>query len=64
MGKLLMSMYGTRRATQNCAEQYSGTLMKAGYDRGKANLCLFRSKVEHCSVMMQGDDLVAVGGEK
>ena len=63
-GKLMMSMYDTRDAAQNWAEEYSGTLLKAGYDRGVANPCLFFSKVENCSVMVHGDDSVAVGSEK
>ena len=63
MGKLVMSMYGTRDAAHNWAEEYSGTLMKAGCDRGRANPCLFYSEVEDCSVMVHGDDFVAVGSE-
>ena len=61
MGKLMMLMYGTCDSAQNWAEEYSGTLMKAGYDRGKANPCLFYSPTDDCSVMVHGDDFVAVG---
>ena len=63
VGKLMMSMYGTRDAAQNWAEEYSSTLKKAGYERGKANPCLFYSQVDDCSVMVHGDDFVAVGSK-
>ena len=62
VGKLMMSMYGTRDATPNWAREYSATLQKAGYKRGKANPCLFFSERDDCSVMVHGDDFV-VGGE-
>ena len=61
VGKLMMSMYGTRDAAQNWAEEYSTTLQKAGYKRGVANPCLFYSEADDCSVMVHGDDFVAVG---
>ena len=64
VGKLMMSMYGTRDAAQNWSEEYSSTLAKAGYLRGKANPCLFHSPVEKCGVMVHGDDFVAVGNKK
>ena len=57
-------MYGTRDAAQNWAEEYSATLVKAGYQRGQANPCLFHSPAEDCSIMVHGDDFVAVGDEK
>ena len=63
VGKLLMSMYGTRDAAQNWAEEYSATLIKDGYERGVANPCLFFGKKENCSIMVHGDDFVAVGSE-
>ena len=34
VGRLKYSMYGTRDAAQNLAEEYSATLVKAGYQRG------------------------------
>ena len=58
-----MSMYGTRDAAQNWAEEYSATLLKDGYERGIANPCLFFGKKENCSIMVHGDDFVAVGSE-
>ena len=46
VGELNFSMYGTRDAAQNWAEEYSSTLAKAGYERGIANPCLFHHKGE------------------
>ena len=64
VGRLKYSMYGTRDAAQNWAEEYSATLVKAGYQRGRANPCLFYSPTEDCSIMVHGDDFVAVGDER
>ena len=60
-GKLLFSMYGTRDAALNWCNEYSSTLEKAGYKRGIANPCLFRSDNDKVSLMVHGDDFVAVG---
>ena len=60
-GKLLLSMYGTRDAAQNWHEEYAKTLRQAGLERGVANPCLFSSKSKDLSVMVHGDDFVAVG---
>ena len=38
--------------------------MKAGYNRRNANPCLFYSPGDDCSIMVHGDDFVAVGDEK
>ena len=62
-GKLLMSMYGTRDAAQNWSMEYSATLVKDGYVQGKANPCLFWHPKRDISVMVHGDDFVAVGTE-
>ena len=62
-GKLLFSMYGTRDAAQNWSREYSATLAKAGYKRGIANPCLFVNASEKVSLMVHGDDFVAVGPE-
>ena len=61
VGKLLFSMCGTRDAGQNWAKEYSSTLCAAGYERGIANPCLFSSVTDKVSLMVHGDDFVAVG---
>ena len=60
-GRLLMSMYGTRDAAQNWAFEYAETLERAGFKRGVANPCLFKHEEHNLSVMVHGDDFVAVG---
>ena len=60
-GRFDVSMYGTRDAALNCAEEYSETLKKAGFRRGVANTCVFWHPQKDTSVMVHGDDCVAVG---
>ena len=59
-----MSMYGTRDAALNWASEYGDTLCAAGYEQGKANPCLFYQSELDVSVMVHGDDFVAVGPDK
>ena len=63
-GKLMMSMYGTRDAALNWALGYGDTLKAAGYEQGLANPCLFYHRNLDVSVMVHGDDFVAVGPDK
>ena len=60
-GKLNVSMYGTRDAATNWAEEYSETLKKVGYRRGVSNPCLFWHPEDDVTIMVHGDDFVAVG---
>ena len=60
-GRLNVSMYGTRDAARNWAEEYAETLRQAGFKRGITNPCLFWNPVNKVSVMVHGDDFVAVG---
>ena len=59
-----MSMYGTRDAALNWALEYGETLRAAGYNQGKANPCLLHHADLGVSIMVHGDDFVAVGPEK
>ena len=61
VGRLEMSMYGTRDAANNWAAEYTTTLEKAGYTRGVANPCLFFNKKNRVSVMVHGDDSLTIG---
>ena len=61
--KLLMSMYGTRDAAQNWAEEYTATLVKAGFTRGVSNPCLYYNPKTEVSVMVHGDDFLTVGSK-
>ena len=55
-----MSMYGTRDAALNWADEYSATLVAEGYVRGEANPCLSWHPRIEVSIMVHGDDFVAV----
>ena len=61
-GRLNLSMYGTRDAT-NWAAEYTSTLIQDGYRRGEANTCLFHHPISGVAVMVHGDDFVAVGNK-
>ena len=63
VGELCMSMYGTRDAVQNWAEEYSGCLAAAAYIRGIANPCLFRHATKDVQIVVHGDDFMASGTE-
>ena len=60
-GRLNVSMYGTRDAARNWAEEYAQTLRSAGFKRGVTNPCLFWNPTTDVSIMVHGDDFVAVG---
>ena len=59
-----MSMYGTRDAALNWALEYGDTLRATGYEQGKHSPCLFYHKAKRVSIMVHGDDFVAVGSDK
>lgn len=63
-GRLMMSMYGTRDAALNWALEYCDTPQAAGYVQGKANPCLFYHAEFNVSVMVHGDDFVALGSDQ
>ena len=63
-GRLKMSMYGTRDAALNWANEYSDTFKQAGFTQGASNTCLFHNKKLEVSVMVHGDDFVAIGTEE
>ena len=62
-GRLLMSMYGTRDAAVNWSAEYTSTLVQGGYIQGIANSCLFYNPDLDVTVMVHGDDFIAVGRE-
>ena len=63
-GKLNVSMYGTRDAALNWALEYGETLKAAGYQQGVSNPCLFWHPQKEVTVMVHGDDFVAVGDDE
>ena len=60
-GRLRVSMYRTRDAVLNWAKEYAETLRAAGFEQGASNPCLFRNDKLKVSIMVHGDDFVAVG---
>ena len=63
-GKLRASMYGTRDAAMNWATEYGETLKKAGFVQGKSSPCLFFNRSLDVTIMVHGDDFVAIGNPK
>ncbi len=63
-GKLKVSMYGTRDAASNWANEYGETLKKAGYQQGVTNPCLFWHPGKEVAIMVHGDDFVAIGSDE
>ncbi len=54
-------MYGTRDVAVNWALEYTEALKANGFKQGKANPCLFFNPQTQVSIMVHGDDFVAVG---
>ena len=63
-GRLRVSMYGTRDAALNWAAEYGETLKEAGYKQGVSNPCLFWHQDKDVTIMVHGDDFVAIGNEE
>ena len=61
VGRLKMSMYGTRDAAANWAAEYGATLVAAGYVQGVASPCIFHNAESNTTIMVHGDDFVGVG---
>ena len=59
-----VSMYGTRDAALNWSKEHGDTLKQSGFIRGRNNPCLFQNKELNVSIMVHGDDFIAVGSEK
>ena len=60
-GKLEFWMYGMRQAAQAWEECYSRKMETAGFHRGVGSAVVFYHSVKDVSVLVHGDDFVAVG---
>ena len=60
-GRLRASLYGTRDAAANWAEEYTKTMVEMGFDKGKASPCIFVHRKRGLKVMVHGDDFLAGG---
>ena len=61
VGRLKMSMCGTRDAAANCAAEYGATLIAAVYVQGIASPCIFHHSKFETTILVHGDDFVGVG---
>ena len=64
MGRLNLSLYGTRDAAQNLAIEYTQTLRAAGFVVGQASPCNFRHSSRDLIVTVLGDDFTSSGSEE
>ena len=64
VGKLMMSMYGTRDAARNWEEELGETMRQLGFVRGKAAPCNFWNEKLGIAAVIHGDDIVATGGNE
>ena len=64
IGKLHLSLYGTRDAAQNWAATYTEHLVKLGFVQGRASLCNFRHDVKDIDLTVHGDDFLIVAGSE
>ena len=64
VGRLNLSLYGTRDAAQNWAVEYTRTLRAAGFEPGKASPCNFVHKTRDLALTVHGEDVTATGPEE
>ena len=60
VGKLNVSLYGTRDAAQNWAAAYTEYLVKLGFRQGRASLCNFVHEKRNIALTVHGDDFLVV----
>ena len=61
VGKLELSLYGTRDAAQNWATEYTNTLKELGFKTGAASPCNFKHSSRELYVTVHGDDFTITG---
>ena len=61
VGRLELSLYGTRDAAMNWSIEYSSLLKRLGFKQGKASPCNFILKNMNLSVTVHGDDFLTTG---
>ena len=63
-GKLLVHLYGTRRAADGWHNECSDTLENMGFTRGQSSACVFWHKERHLMSSVHGDDFTTSGPKK
>ena len=61
VGQLRMSMYGTRDAAMDWAEEVAKEMRKPGFQRGRNNPCLYYHEARNLRTLLHGDDFATVG---
>ena len=61
VGKLNLSLYGTRDAALNWTKEYTRALDEIGFVKGKASACNFRHVQRDVKVTVHGDDFLVTG---
>ena len=60
VGKLRVSLYGTKDAAQNWTEAYTKFLVSLGFRRGKASPCNFLHAKREIRLTVHGDDFLVI----
>ena len=63
VGKLNLSLYGTRDAAQNWADTYTRLLKSLGFKVGMASPCNFHHPTRCIALSVHGDDFTSTGPE-
>ena len=61
VGRLRMSLYGTRDAAMNWQEEVAREMIKAGFRRGRYNPCLYFHEGRNLRTFFHGDYFASVG---
>ena len=61
VGRLNLSLYGTRDAAMNWSAEYTRTLESHGFVKGVASPCNFRHPARGIDLTVHGDDFLIVG---
>ena len=64
IGKLRLSLYGTRDAAQNWAHEYTTFLRGLGFEAGRSSPCNFRHDKKDISLTVHGDDFTIVANDE
>ena len=61
VGHLRMSLYGTRDAPMNWAEEVAKEMRRLGFQRGRYNPCLYYHESRNLRTFLHGDEFATVG---
>ena len=64
VGRVKLSLYGTRDAALNWAAAYTRYLLSLGFEQGRASRCNFQHKSRGIRLTVHGDDFLVVADAK